>query len=179
MNPPELGKLLNGNEERDAIHIAIVPVEVAHHYVYPGEHVGITEDGKASERARPFIGVVDPFLSGPVDPGDRVWVFLYPNSITSLRHSWSHPVLDKPKEKPSDEETESHVWVRGFAGYCGLPFDELLDAAEAYLDRGDYLSDGGRFESISVPDEFWDHYEAITGRQVSPRERGTFFSCAC
>lgn len=178
MNPPELGKLLNGNEERDAIHIAIVPLEAATP-MYSSTPVGVTEEGKASDRARPLIGIVDPFLNDAVDPGDRVWVFLYPNSITSLRHSWSHPVLDKPKEKPSGEETESHAWARSFADHCGLTFWDLMSAAEAYLDSGDYLSDGGRFEGVGVPDEFWDHYESITGRKVSPRERGTFFSCAC
>jgi hypothetical protein len=33
---------------------------------------------------------VDPFLADPVQPGQMFWLFLYPQTITGLRHVWEH-----------------------------------------------------------------------------------------
>jgi len=30
-----------------------------------------------------------------------------------------------------------------------------------------------------VPNEFWDHYERVTGEMVKDSSRGGFFSCSC
>lgn len=88
---PELGKLIEGTAYRDAVHIAVAPV-VADNCLSPGEHVGI-RDGRVSELFLPHVGVVDPFLRQDVSKEDRLYLFLYPNTITSLRHVWSHPAF--------------------------------------------------------------------------------------
>lgn len=85
-----VGRLVEGMPGRDAIHVAVVPVTNASGMVLrPGDHVD--RDGC---HARERVGVVDPFLTAPVRPGERFWLFLYPATITSLRHVWTHPAFE-------------------------------------------------------------------------------------
>lgn len=94
---PELGKVIEEGVDvrRDAIHTAVTPV-VAGHDMWPGDHVGLNAvTGEADERSDlcvngRLIGIIDPFLLGKVKKGQRVWLVLYPNSITGLRHVWTH-----------------------------------------------------------------------------------------
>ena len=92
---PRLGQLIeDGDRRRDAIHIAVAPVTAAARLV-PGQHVGLVQEGNL-ELVGPCdrnIGVVDPFLAEPVEPGQRFWLFLYPGTITGLRHVWTHPAF--------------------------------------------------------------------------------------
>jgi hypothetical protein len=92
---PQLGQLIdNGDRRRDAIHIAVAPVTAAER-LSPGQHVGLIEQGNL-ELVGPSecsIGVVDPFLMREVEPGQRFWLFLYPGTITGLRHVWTHPAF--------------------------------------------------------------------------------------
>lgn len=87
-------------QHRDAIHIAVVPVRVDK-TCRPGQRVGIAESlsvsGELTVTAlyEESIGVIDPFLQRPVMHGQRCWLYLDPGSINSLRHEWTHPVLDK------------------------------------------------------------------------------------
>ena len=87
---PNIGQLCGDDARRDAIHFAVAPVEAGMD-LRPGDHVGLT-DGRASRGAK-AIGIVDPFLKGEVKEGQRFWLFLYPNTITSLRHVWTHPAF--------------------------------------------------------------------------------------
>lgn len=92
---PQLGQLIgDGDRRRDAIHIAVAPVTAAERLT-PGQHVGLVEEGNP-ELVGPCddnIGIVDPFLVEGVEPGQRFWLFLYPGSITGLRHVWTHPAF--------------------------------------------------------------------------------------
>ncbi len=84
-----IGHILVGDDyARDAIHVAVAPV-VALETLEPGQHVGLTPDGRARTLLMPTVGIVDPFLRQPVKAGERFWLFLYPGSIASLRHESS------------------------------------------------------------------------------------------
>jgi hypothetical protein len=92
---PRLGQLImDGDRRRDAIHIAVAPVTAVGR-LRPGQHVGLVQEGNL-ELVGPGnrnIGVVDPFLTEEVEAGQRFWLFLYPGTITGLRHVWTHPAF--------------------------------------------------------------------------------------
>lgn len=92
-----IGKLLKpGEGKRDAIHVAICPME-AKEVLTPGQDVD--EHGKSGVRN---VGKVDPFLpqGTKIQPGQWFWCFLYPNTVTGLRHQWTHPAF--PEEDAFD-----------------------------------------------------------------------------
>lgn len=99
MEVPKLGQLVTEPDVgRDAVHIAVVPaVNVTRRDLRPGERMA--------------NGVVDCFLKEPVRPGERYWLMLYPQTVTSLRHVWSHPAFpDEPDPAPK-HRSEADVWA--------------------------------------------------------------------
>ena len=93
-NSIQLGKLVpEGENRRDAVHVAIAPV-VAKQLLFPAMHVGI--DGS---KDLPHVGIVDPYLRGSVHKGETFWLCLYPGTITSMRHVWSHPEFQRQSLK--------------------------------------------------------------------------------
>lgn len=87
----QLGKIIEGDAFRDAIHIAVAPV-VAGEYLPVGSHVELDERGHAVLGSHP-IGIVDPFLKTSPDKGERFYLCLYPNTVTGMRHMWIHPAF--------------------------------------------------------------------------------------
>lgn len=170
-----LGKLLEGEYERDAIHVAVLPV-VAGMTLDPGEHIGLDTDGRAirSDGIKP-IGIVDPYLIKRVYAGEQFWLCLYPRTVTTIRHEWSHP--DVPDN--SIPKWASMSWMKMYASSISESYDDLMAAATAYILEDEYYSKGGKFEGRSVPDSFWDHYEKIQGVKIDEDKRGNFFSCSC
>lgn len=184
MSDVQVGVVPDADAERDAIHCAIMPM-IAGQILQPGEHVGIIEDwdndsgerrvGRVPEK----IGIVDPFLTEPVLPGSRFWLFLYPRTVVGMRHHWVHPAFDQvPAAKPDPSEAE--VWLRRYADYSTpLSFDELIEGADEFVATGEYLIRGGELEGYWVDDEFWRWYEKYRGVRVPEEKKRSFFSCAC
>jgi hypothetical protein len=102
---PGIGKLITGDENNDAIHVAIAPV-IAAERLKPGQRIRLTthlfqRNGSRLHYVRhempekPAIGIVDPFLTKDVEPEQGFYMFLLPGTITSLRHEWTHPAFEQ------------------------------------------------------------------------------------
>lgn len=94
----ELGKLITTKQFRDATHIAIQPV-TAFENLEVGQDIGIHhyDDGIWFVWSKNPVGIVDPFLKEDVKKDEEFWLWLYPNTVTSLRHSWISPAFDLTK----------------------------------------------------------------------------------
>lgn len=181
----DIGKLIDGLAERDAIHIAMAPV-VAAEVLVPGQDIGfVYKDTIHVGVVDSPIGIVDPFLRlEHVSKGKRFWMFLNPNTITSLRHEWEHPaflsVLNGSDQPLGLDYVRSREWLEVFAVENGnMTFDETIAAARDWVENDGIKHDGGRFESCFAGEDFWDHFENVTGQKVTEDNRGSFFSCAC
>lgn len=182
-----IGTILDDNAQRDAVHIALAPV-VASTRMPPGAPVGLLEDGRAGFGVRP-IGIVDPFLDRSVEPGERFWLFLYPMTITSLRHEWTHPAFSREDIKSlrpdtdADNRTASEKWLREFVARSDCPDYETVVATA--IGKGsqqwdlDCLHFDGQDAHGEIPPEFWIHIENVTGVRIPRDRRATYFSCSC
>lgn len=162
---------------RDAIHLAVEPT-VAKEMLKPGWDVGA--DGTTE---KPWVGIVDPFLKKGVRPGEMFWLVLYPRTITSLRHVWSHPAFPDESEMKAHGERAasllsgaSEEWLRDFISQKGgVNYEQVLQQATGDHNGAVYIE--GASESGDLPDEFWYHVEVVTGKQIN--KRTPWFSCAC
>lgn len=175
MNPENLGigKIITTQQKRDAIHVAIAPV-VAAQNLRQGQHVTLF-GGKAAIQGTKVgyktvttenIGIVDPFLLGPIRAGEPFWLFLYPGSITSLRHEWLHPAFQ------DKDGLEAKAWLEHFATTNDLSYEELITIAESEFGVRE-----GQDLYCNVPPEFWVFYELATGK--APLRKHEYFSCSC
>lgn len=162
-----IGKLITFPRERDAIHIAVAPVEALYSF-RPGQLVHINNDGKAeySTNWQHAHGIVDPFLTQQVQIGDKFWLFLFPGSIKSIRHDWYHPAFQL--EVFSSLKMEAKLYLEDFARKNNTDLEDIIRAAEE-----GWTSNG---EGINVPDEFWIQYKMYTGKEGLKQ---SYFSCSC
>lgn len=156
--------IIEGRQKRDAIHVAIAPV-IADELLKPGQHVGFVKDSteRVTDREGRPIGIIDPFLPLSVAKGQRCWLFLYPGTITSLRHEWTHPAFEADKEA-------SRKWMQGWCDEHGVPYSFAIQAGHT-LNIGCYES-----ARDYINGEWWSHWEVITGERA---QRDEYFSCAC
>jgi hypothetical protein len=189
-----VGKLAPADAGRDAIHVAVAPV-VAAEQLYPGQHVGLNAEGEADGTSA-RVGVVDPYYTDRIFKGERFFLFLYPGSISSLRHVWEHAAFAVEGAVPVaalDDKAASEQWLRAFAKVSDCPsYDVLIAAAAgkdvaanseyhstAYENDGEFLTFYGRDAHGEIPPEFWHHVEVATGVKIPSSKRAPFFSCSC
>jgi hypothetical protein len=181
-----LGTIIGPNEKRDAIHLAVIPVEAGCD-LEASTHVGLI-DGKAftSSACDLALGIVDPFLTQRVKKGQHFWLVIFPRVITSLRHVWTHPEL--PDEVGADSgREESKRWLERFAERLFSHYDPN-DGYSGGISKLDYLIKGALTgfgtdieygEGLSPDAEFWGHFERYTGRKIKANDRPDHFRCSC
>lgn len=176
MSEVNLGQLITTPQQRDAIHVAVAPV-IAAEAVEPGQHIQLNHEGKACSGKEP-IGIVDPYLKQDVMPGDQFWLFLYPKTVTNLRHDWSHPAFER---KTKLDENAAIAWLTEFAKEGKYTYGELIAEAKNSIADSDYYISLGTDTPTRWYDEietFWKHIETVTGLKV-PDKTHAPFSCAC
>lgn len=176
-----LGNLIDENAGRDAIHLAVEPC-IAGEPLMPGWHIGL-KDGKAvNDPEGKKVGIVDPFLKQNILPGERFWLIVYPRTITSLRHVWTHPDFKDAVSEPdpSDPVSQSWAWIKNFANDIRQHPDALMEAADTWVAYEEYTYDNSeRYKDHwdKFP-EFWTHYEIVRGVKVADKGKH-FFTCSC
>lgn len=176
MDAPKVGSLITGEAKRDAFHVAVAPV-TANERLAPGQDVGFAKEDNR-ELVGPSnkpLGIVDPLLRNIVQPGEKFYLWIYPNTVTSLRHEWTHPSFDNKTTKD-----KSIKWLQNHAEEIDITYSTLLRAAENYITYGEYTTQYGRetWRDGFNAEEFWKHYEIVTGETVKDHE-AHIFSCSC
>ena len=194
MNEPVVGKLVEPENEfyRDAIHVAIMPVSCGDNVLNPGDSVTV-KDGIAYRDEDNPVGIVDPFLKDKVRKFNRFILFLYPKTVTSLRHYWEHPAFPNnveaaivPNKTERDPIEESREYLDKIANNIDMSRNELIDVAIDYIARGTYFVDDGSeslrdyfCSNVHMP-TFWKHIENVTKMDVGADDNETVpFSCSC
>lgn len=196
-----IGKKLIGGEQRDAIHIAIMPVVCGEDHLSAGDEVGLVYGTKNVVKRKNSIyghatlGVIDPFLGGDIESGmvrkgDVVWCFLKPGTITGLRHEWTRPDVDD-QQPPKNGHEE---WLRKFADSWNFDYDDMIGVASQGVIKStfdhipgipgigghtydqDWITARGvdlhsREELGEDYELFWQHLEGLTGKTFAAEHR--------
>lgn len=95
-----LGTILTTPQYRDAIHLAVEPVEAGED-MDAGDYIVVDyASGKPIARRAPMeyaTGIVDPFIHPWVNKGQKFWFVMKPRQVHSLRHVWTHPAFPEGK----------------------------------------------------------------------------------
>ncbi len=174
---PNLGQTPNG-AYRDAIHIAVICV-VAGEDLLVGQDVSVEKSiafGRSGSGGD--IGVVDPFLELNLDKGDQFWLFLYPNTVTSMQHHWEHPSFNPQAIPPSgnygDPEGVSKRFLEALCATYGVRWS---DFEYAYVEgEGIHMGENDSANDMKDDPDFLWHFQNVFGKP--PHEDG-YFSCAC
>lgn len=178
MDTLKIGSIITGEQHKDAVHMAVAPVTAATD-LEPGQHIGVNIFGHGDPEVARRIGIVDPFLMTGPRKGERFWLFLYPGSITSLRHEWTHAAFPAEHAPARKDMSTSEAWLRTFADGCGMSYETLMRGAARWVEHWEHLCLGGLLEGVRVPSEFWEHYEAVSGTAVEDGRKDDFFTCSC
>lgn len=187
-----LGTIHTHDEFRDAIHLAVEPVEAGEDMM-PGQRITYVNGKAYALRAgEEAIGIVDPFLQERVKAGQKFWLVVLPRMIQSLRHVWSHPAfpdeasvefLKKAQATAEDDvipelvalsaEESAYNWIREYADSLSTNEDDEYGGvvtAEELIDTG-----WGNYESEKADGTSWGDYISKGGLLEGVSVSGEFW----
>jgi hypothetical protein len=183
MSDVVLGVSPPANADRDAIHVAVIPMRAAE-LLRPGQRVGIVGDQLAGPSAD-VVGIVDPYLVDVVPKDGWFWLALLPGTVQGMRHHWQHSAFVEAPQAATDVEGDKHqaeTWLREYAHRVspyddpGKAFNRLVDG----LRTGElffYGTDLHSFGDVNEPEELKRNAELFLGITI---DWGRFeYSCSC
>ena len=195
MSESKLGHIPSGEEGRDAVHVAIIPVRAGQR-LRLGQRVRLTHVGRAVPAGDDAIGVVDPFLTGKrsVGQGEWFWLCLYPGTVTSLRHHWEHPGIPSSAaskdpmagvSRAYSDVAASKTWVRDYVQtHCssdsGSSEDDYESFMQSVIDRCICLrgTDCHSMDEVPEREELFYHLTVILNIPVTD-SYFDYVSCSC
>ena len=186
----KLGELITEpgeQNQRDAVHIAVVPIKAAER-LRPGEHIcfipGTLEALGTTPLARDRIGIVDPFLTRTVEIGETFWLFLYQGQVTTLRHEWTHPAFPPATQQGREERAASVAWLKQYAARVNpdmgpeAAYDKLIAGLK---DKEIHYSgtDMHSRDDLIDAEELQHHAQIVLGRDIDFSDESFSFSCGC
>lgn len=184
MDDVNLGFMPVEHASRDAVHIAVIPA-IAGEALVPGTWVAKNKDVfVVAKDAKDAVGIVDPFRRLAVKKGSRFWLCLFPKTVTSLRHHWTHPAFpaDEKTADNADDIAKSEMWLREYAARMNC-YDEPDAAYERLIDglkSGElfaYGSDLHGLHELDDADNLRYHAEKVIGIRIDFNDFS--FSCSC
>lgn len=168
-----LGKLVEGEVERDAIHVAVIPM-IASEKLKPAQRVGVVSNGVAGPSAN-IVGIVDPYLTKPVPAGAKFFLCLLPNIVTGMKHHWIHPAFEPDKDS-------SEQWLRSYAenhNHYDSPEEAFQRLLHGLRSRDLYFhgSDLHGLWELDDADDLRHHAEIYLGIRIDWDDYS--FSCSC
>lgn len=182
MSTIKLGELVDDKQDRDAIHIAIVPMK-ASELLRPGQRVGLIGDDECEAGpSENCVGIVDPYLVDVVPKGAVFWLFLLPNTVTGMRHHWEHPEFQNDQLiSQAMQKENARMWLIDQCDPLGMSFEELT-SRNSELVNGGYIkthqNESARDHWYEIEDQFWRFLEIYTGQVIKESDRGGF-TCSC
>lgn len=187
-----LGETPKDNDIRDALHIAVIS-GLAGEKLKAGQNIKLQDGVWISCNVSVSTAVVDPYIKKPLIRGDLFWACLLPNTVTDVRHVWTHPDFPVKVEIQIDgrEYTpeQSQEWLEDFCDRTyGIDYDTIISAVTqdrsydhntgcGWSVGGEYFTIYGSDAGGEIPRELWDHVKNVTGKD--PIYRPTRFTCSC
>ncbi len=201
MSQVKLGTSPSPSEGRDAVHVAVVPVQAlctvargARVRLVQGRHdvAGPCGDGDAD-------GVVDPFMRAKcVKKGEWFWMCLYPETVTSLRHVWEHPRFPESTEGKINLEQVGYeigqfhtakMWLVDYVKRnCPYWTEEDASGETGYTRFLEYVkdykwiyycgSDCHSLAEVEEPDELFANLSIVLNMRIDANYFETF-TCSC